>query len=326
MGGNIRPDPPVFFLMGPTATGKTQLTVELAEWFPVDVISVDAGQIYRGMDIGTAKPSSDILERVPHRLIDICSPWARYSAGQFRRDALVEIKRSMQLGRIPLLVGGTAFYFRALESGLSRLPERSEKISQELSAEAAANGWSSLYDKLREIDAESAHQISPNDHQRIIRLLEMYHLSGLPPSQIRRHHPAEPPAFRIIKLAIARSDRDVHHEQIRQRFFQMLDRGFLAEAERLFRSKPFDASLPAMRCVGYQQAYRYFAGQIDHQQMVQEVIRDTRGIAKRQLTWIRNQAGVIWSMYRSALPTVALVRLMNAMLASDDCGVTSSDF
>ncbi len=317
MGSRSQSIPLAFFLMGPTAAGKTQIAVEIAERFPVDVISVDSGQVYKGMDIGTAKPTQDIIERVPHKLIDICSPWQSYSAGQFRRDALIEIEKSVDNGRIPLLAGGTSFYFRALEHGLSDLPQRSEEISQSLMAEADEEGWRHLYERLMAIDPESAREISPNDSQRILRLLELYRSAGESPSQIRQSHPAEPFPYRIVKIAVVRPDREEQNRLIRQRFNKMLEEGFLEEAEGLYKSNQFDLSLPSMRCVGYQQAFRFLMGQCDYEEMVEDAVRETCGIAKRQLTWIRNQAGVIWMIYGKKAPVDNIVKIMSSVLSTD---------
>ncbi len=312
MGDYRQANLPVFFLMGPTASGKTQLAVELATRLPVDVLSVDAGQVYRGMDIGTAKPTPEILARVPHRLIDICTPWEHYSAGQFRRDALVEINSSIKRGRIPLLVGGTSFYFHTLETGLSVLPPRSETVSQRLKTEAEAKGWSHLYKKLLEVDEYSARQISPNDRQRLLRLLEIYLITGQRPSIVKQQSSTENLPYKIIKIAVAVADREGHNDGIQQRFGEMLERGFLQEAEALYQADQFDQSLPAMRCVGYQQAWQYFEGQINYEQMVQDSIRETVKIAKRQLTWVRNQGGVIWSIFQNGIPIADVTKVIAA--------------
>ncbi len=309
--------PPVIFLMGPTATGKTELAMQLAARFPVDVISVDAGQVYREMNIGTAKPSRAVLQRVPHKLIDILSPWERYSAGRFRNDALVEIKLSLGCGRVPLLVGGTSFYFWALEEGLSDLPPRSDEISQALLEEAEAHGWPHLHQKLMKLDAVAAQQVSPNDSQRILRLLEVCVSQGRPASEIKHSNTAEPLPYQLVKLAVARADRNLQNQVIKQRFLAMLDAGLMAEAQRLYCSTEFDPSLPSMRSVGYQQAWQYFRGELNYEQMVTEAIRETCSIAKRQLTWIRNQAGVIWNVYGDHSSASRMAQLFNSILQND---------
>lgn len=301
--------------MGPTAAGKTALAVEIASRFPADIISVDAGQVYRGMDIGTAKPSQEVLENVPHKLIDICSPWERYSAGQFRRDALSAIDQAIDAGRIPLLVGGTSFYFKALEEGLSDLPSHTQDIGQALIEEAETSGWSHMYMKLKEIDPESARQVSPNDTQRILRLLEIYAAEGKPPSEIKQDRFAEPLPFGVVKLAVVRADRALQNQMIKQRFLEMLECGLLQEAEEFYESPQFDTTLPSMRCVGYQQVWAYFSGNLDYQSMVDTAIHETCGIAKRQLTWIRNQAGVIWTMVGDTSPIDNVSRVMHSILS-----------
>lgn len=302
--------------MGPTAAGKTELAVEIAVRFPVDIISVDAGQVYQGMDIGTAKPSEATLQDTPHKLVDICSPWTRYSAGQFRRDALDAIEQTFNSGRIPLLVGGSSFYFRALEMGLSDLPAHTEKIGQALIEEAEADGWPHMFNKLTEIDPKSARQISPNDTQRILRLLEIHAAEKKPPSEAKLTRLAEPLPFGVVKLALVRADRDTQNHMISRRFHAMLERGLLQEADRLFRSPQFDATLPSMRCVGYQQIWEYLSGKISCQSMIESAIRETCGIAKRQLTWIRNQAGVIWATADDASPADSATRLVRSLLSS----------
>ena len=280
--------------MGPTAVGKTALAVELASRLPVEVISVDAAQVYRGMDIGTSKPTADILDCVPHRLIDICSPWERYSAGRFRTDALSEIYNILQSGRVPLLVGGTMFYFKALADGLSELPPASKQIADELERVAIQKGWSHLHKELAMIDPDAAERISPNDAQRIQRLLQIYRIRDVPPSQIMYNNRPGPLPFQILKVALVRSDRRCLRKQIRHRFHDMLDRGFMREAETLFNSPKFDHSLPAMRCVGYRQAWQYLDGQISRDEMVDITVTATCNLAKRQLTWIRSTSDVMW--------------------------------
>ena len=302
--------------MGPTATGKTELALEIASRFPVDIISVDAGQVYRGMDIGTAKPSRAVLQSVPHKLVDICSPWERYSAGQFRRDALDAIEQTTNTGRIPFLVGGTSFYFRALELGLSDLPSHTDNIGHALIEEAEASGWPHMSRKLMKIDPKAAKEISPNDTQRILRLLEIYAAEMKPPSEIKQTRLAEPLPFGRVKLAVVRADRDLQNCTIKRRFHKMLDCGLIQEAEQLFESPQFDTSLPSMRCVGYQQIWDYLAGKANYQSMVDRAIQETCGIAKRQLTWIRNQAGVIWTIVGDTSPADSVSRLMHSVLSN----------
>ena len=305
---------PVVFVLGPTAAGKTSLAVELASQFPFEVISVDAAQVYRGMNIGTAKPSARVLERVPHRLIDICDPWERYSAGRFRSDALKEIRRIFLSGRIPLLVGGAMFYFRALERGLSDLPVSSKAFSTQLRQRAAVEGWPTLHQELMSIDPKSGRKVSPNDSQRIGRLLEMYYSAGRVPSRMMQDNGAKPFPFKIVKIAIVRSDRQSQKAVIEQRFHEMLDQGFVQEAEKLFTSSQFDITLPAMRSVGYKQIWQYLLDNVGYEEMVESAVRATCGVAKRQLTWIRNSSGVIWTVGDSSKSKDRVHRLLECIL------------
>ncbi len=287
--------PQVVFLIGPTAAGKTEIAMDVAKKFPVDIISVDAAQVYRGMDIGTAKPPPDVLADTPHKLIDICEPWERYSAGRFRKDALHEMQVTIENGRIPLLVGGTMFYFKILESGLSNLPQREDAVRAQLLKQAEKFGWPYLHAMLKRIDPQSASKVSVNDRHRIQRLLEVYMIEKHSPSAVMQIRPANPLAYPIVKIAVVCGGRDKLRSAIELRFRTMLENGFLVEAERHYCSPKFDESLPAMRLVGYKQAWRYFDGSIGYDQMVKSSIQATSEIAKRQLTWIRNTAGVIWT-------------------------------
>ena len=276
--------------MGPTAVGKTALAVDLATRLPADIISVDAAQVYRGMDIGTSKPDSAVLKSVPHRLLDICEPWERYSAGRFRTDAINEIGQILQNDRIPLLVGGTMFYFKSLAEGLSDLPGASKQIENELDQMADEKGWSYLYEELQRIDPESAQSISSNDAQRIQRLLLIFRLSGVRPSEIMRSNHPTPLPFDVIKIALINSDRRNLKVTIEDRFRKMLEQGLLQEAEQLYRSPKFDRTLPAMRCVGYRQVWDYLDGQSKLNDLIAKAVVATTGLAKRQMTWIRNTA------------------------------------
>jgi tRNA dimethylallyltransferase len=282
--------PPAIFLMGPTAAGKTALALALHERFPVDVISVDAAQVYRGLDIGTAKPSAEEQVRVPHRLIDIRDPAEPYSAAQFCEDARREMDEITARGRIPLLVGGTMFYFKALEYGLSVLPPADEDLRAELTAEAAARGWPALHAHLREVDPAAAERIHPNDAQRVQRALEI---------ALRRDEGAAAPLqpslpYTAIKLALAPEERRVLHERIAARFHTMLERGLLSEAEGLYRRGDLNLKLPAMRIVGYRQAWDYLSGIINYNVFVDRGIAATRQLAKRQYTWLRSYPDIEW--------------------------------
>lgn len=272
--------------MGPTASGKTALATALHARLPVDIVSVDASQVYRGMDIGTAKPSPAELLRVPHRLIDIRDPAQAYSAAEFCVDARREIGAIHAAGRLPLLVGGTMFYFRALEQGLSALPSANPSIRTRLSREAEQEGWPALHARLARQDPASAARIKPTDAQRIQRALEVVELTGLPVSQIPPEA-ARLPIYRFIKMAIYPAERHILHQQIAQRYQAMLDAGLVAEVKRLMQRADLTPDLPSMRTVGYRQVIAYLNGALSYQEMVEKGIIATRQLAKRQLTWLR---------------------------------------
>lgn len=280
--------PPAVCLMGPTASGKTELAVALVERLPLDIISVDSVMVYRGMDIGSAKPDPEILVRAPHRLIDIRDPAKAYSAAQFRKDALREMAAISAAGRIPLLVGGTMLYFRALLSGLSTLPSANAEIRTRLEAEAEVAGWENLHRRLAKVDMVAAARIHPNDPQRIQRALEVYELTGIPLSQLQRQQQVDQPLpYRIIKLAVAPADRSVLHQRIAARFEQMLRSGLIEEVEGLRGRGDLHLDLPALRAVGYRQVWEFLEGDINHTEMVERGIIATRQLAKRQFTWLR---------------------------------------
>lgn len=289
--------PPVIFLMGPTAAGKTALAFALHAQFPVDVISVDAAQVYRGLNIGTAKPTAAELARVPHRLIDIRDPTEIYSAALFRNDALREIEKIVGQNRIPLLVGGTMFYFRALERGLAALPAADPAIRTALAAEAAQHGWPALHARLALRDAQSAARIDPHDAQRIQRALEIIESSGETPSSIKQRaevvNPIQFP-YRAIKIALTPQDRKILHARIAERFNKMLEAGFIAEVELLFRRGDLTLELPSIRTVGYRQVWRYLEGALNYNEMQARSVYATRQLAKRQLTWLRSDTAVKW--------------------------------
>lgn len=277
--------PPVLCLMGPTAAGKTALALELRTRLPVELVSVDAAQVYRGMDIGTAKPSLEERARAPHRLIDIRDPADIYSAAQFRADALREIADITASGRVPLLVGGTMFYFRALESGLSALPSADPGLRQRLAAEAAVLGWPALHARLAGYDPASAARIGPQDAQRVQRALEIVELTGRTRGELGSA--VEPPGYRFIKLVLWPTDRAALHRRIAERYQLMLNQGLIAEVEVLYRRGDLAPALPSVRTVGYRQAWAYLSGALNYQEMVEKSIIATRQLAKRQLTWLR---------------------------------------
>lgn len=273
-------------LMGPTAAGKTDITLRLAEQLPVDVISVDSALVYRGMDIGTAKPDAATLQRVPHRLVDIRDPEDAYSAGQFVRDARAEIEHSLDAGRLPLLVGGTMMYFRALTRGLAELPCGDAALRAEIDADAAQRGWPALHEELARIDPRSAARIAPADSQRIQRAIEVFRSSGRTLSDWQEQTAVpENPVF--LKLALVPSRRDVLHERIAQRLDSMMKNGFVDEVRMLRTRKGVTAESASMRAVGYRQIWSFLDGACDLEDAHKRALYATRQLAKRQLTWLR---------------------------------------
>ncbi len=280
----------VIFLLGPTAVGKTRLAVELVQRLPLEIISVDSAMVYRGMDIGTGKPGPEVLARAPHRLIDILDPEESYSAGRFQLDAHREIADIRARGRIPLLVGGTGLYFRALRAGLSPLPPANRGVRERLNAEASRYGWEHLHARLAAADPTSAARIHPNDPQRVQRALEVLELSGRPLSEHFAHGDAPPGLGACVyTVALVPSHRDALHERIGRRFADMLDRGLVGEVQALRARPGVHAELPAMRAVGYRQVWEYLEGATDRRTMERRAVSATRQLAKRQLTWLRGE-------------------------------------
>jgi len=273
--------------MGPTASGKTALAVALAQRFPVELISVDSALVYRDMNIGTAKPEAEILARAPHHLIDIIDPTESYSAATFRREALALMTDITARGRVPLLVGGTMLYFRALRFGLSELPPADAEIRAEIEQQAAQIGWPALHAELAKVDAITAARLAPNDSQRINRALEIFRLSGTPMSQLIAAQETTELPFQLTNIALITSDRSVLHQRIAIRFKQMLANGLLDEVKSLQAKYDLNRDLPSMRCVGYRQAWEYLAGEISEAELLEKGIAATRQLAKRQLTWLR---------------------------------------
>ncbi len=288
--------PPAIFLMGPTASGKTDLAIELARVLPCEIISVDSALLYRGMDIGTAKPSRELLAEFPHRLIDIRDPLEAYSAAEFRSDALTAMGEITAAGRIPLLVGGTMLYYRALLDGLAAMPSADPGVRAELEARAEAEGLAALHAELAQVDPESAARIHPNDPQRLVRALEVYRVSGQSMSEHRRlqAEAREALPYRVAQLAIAPAERSVLHERIALRFRLMLQQGFLDEVAALRARGDLHAGLPSIRSVGYRQAWEYFDGKFGKEELVERGIIATRQLAKRQFTWLRSWDDVHW--------------------------------
>ena len=279
--------PPAIFLMGPTASGKTALAVSLVERFPLEIISVDSALVYRGMDIGTAKPDAATLARAPHRLLDIRDPTDAYSAAAFRDDARALMADIVARGRVPLLVGGTMLYFRALLQGLDDLPRADAALRKQLEAEAAARGWPAMHAELAGVDPAAAARLAPNDSQRIGRALEIFRLSGKPMSALLDRTQAGLP-YRVLQLALIPSDRAVLHRRIADRFDAMLAGGLLDEVKALRQAFALTPNLPPMRAVGYRQAWAHLDGDISLDELRETGIAATRQLAKRQLTWLRS--------------------------------------
>ncbi|UAN57938.1 tRNA (adenosine(37)-N6)-dimethylallyltransferase MiaA [Serratia sp. JSRIV004] len=289
----MNPRPPAIFIMGPTASGKTALAMALRERLPVELISVDSALIYRGMDIGTAKPSAEELAQAPHRLIDIRDPAQAYSAADFRADALREMADITAAGRIPLLVGGTMLYFKALLEGLSPLPSADPAVREQIEQQAAELGWEALHRQLQAIDPVAALRIHPNDPQRLSRALEVFLISGKTLTELTKISGESLP-YHVHQFAIAPVSRELLHQRIELRFNQMLAAGFEAEARALFARGDLHTDLPSIRCVGYRQMWSYFSGEISYDEMVFRGICATRQLAKRQMTWLRGWESVRW--------------------------------
>lgn len=285
---------PVIFLMGPTASGKTALAVELVRSMPIDIISVDSAMVYRGMDIGTAKPGPDILAVAPHRLIDICEPEQVYSAGQFCVDARHQISVIHAEGRIPLLVGGTGLYFRSLQYGFSEMPAADPEVRARIEAEAEAVGWGVMHERLAAVDPVAAARIHQNDPQRIQRALEIYELTGKPISTLHEQGRTQALVNPVIKLIVAPALRTDLGEHIRGRFMTMLEQGLVEEVERLRARPGLTASSTAMRLVGYRQVWSYLDGEYDYNTMIDKGIYATTQLAKRQMTWLRREHNAHW--------------------------------
>lgn len=284
----------IFCLMGPTASGKTQLAVQLVQHFPMEIISVDSAMVYREMNIGTAKPDAETLKIAPHRLIDIRDPAEPYSAAQFCEDAVREIKDIFAKGKIPLLVGGTMLYFRALQEGLSELPSADPLIRAKLNKEAEQSGWPALHERLAKIDPVAAKRIHSNDSQRIQRALEVYEISGKSLTLWQQEKPSLLENFDIINFAVAPLDRAILHERIALRFKQMLKEGLIEEVKRLFERGDLNLQMPSMRSVGYRQVWEYLLGNLTYEEMQEKGVVATRQLAKRQLTWLRSWPNLTW--------------------------------
>lgn len=291
--GNL---PPVIFLMGPTASGKTDLAMALSDTFPSDIISVDSTLVYRGMDIGTAKPTEKELAQYPHGLVDICDPAEPYSAADFCQDAELAIARSVASGRIPILVGGTMMYFKALLDGLAKMPESIPSVRDAITCEAEELGWPAMHKQLQDIDPIYAEQLHPNHSQRISRALEVYRISGKTMTQHRaEQHSRDNESdrlftnrYNVLQFALLPEDRSLLHRRIEKRFSLMLEQGLITEVEGLRERENLHLDLPSMRAVGYRQVWQYLNGDYNYATMVDKGVAATRQLAKRQLTWLRS--------------------------------------
>jgi tRNA dimethylallyltransferase len=290
--------------MGPTAAGKTDLAIELTKVLPCELISVDSALVYRGMDIGTAKPSKALLDAYPHRLIDILDPSQSYSAADFRTNALQAMAEITARGKIPLLVGGTMLYFKALLEGLADMPAADAEVRAQIEAQAASQGWQALHDELASIDPVSAARIHPNDPQRLVRALEVFRVSGMSMTAHREQQSAQSAQasasgrhqlpYTVANLAIAPTDRKVLHDRIAVRFRQMLDEGFVEEVVALRSRGDLHSNLPSIRAVGYRQVWDHLDGRLTRDEMQERGIIATRQLAKRQFTWLRSWQDLHW--------------------------------
>lgn len=281
-------------LMGPTGSGKSAVAIRLAELLPLEIVSVDSALVYRGMDIGTAKPDHQLRARIPHHLIDIRDPAASYSAGDFARDAHLAMQDIWRRGRQPLLVGGTMLYFHALSAGIAPLPQADLKVRAAIDAHAAQVGWAAVHRELAQVDPEAAARIHCNDPQRIQRALEVYRLTGFPITKLQQQRVSAFADIKVMEFAIGPLERARLHTNIELRFKAMLDAGFLAEVKKLYERGDLSAEHPSMRAVGYRQVWRHLAGQCALDRATEEAIAATRQLAKRQLTWLRRRPDAQW--------------------------------
>ncbi len=286
--------PPVFFIMGPTGVGKTACAVALAQRFPIEVISVDSAQVYRGLDVGTAKPDPYVRQRCPHHLLDLIEPREAYSAARFRHDALAVIDELHKRARVPLLVGGTGLYFRTLERGIASLPKPDARVRTALAADCDRLGSVALHTRLAHLDPVSAARIHPRDPQRIMRALEVFQTSGRRLSEAHAAGRVGPLKYPLVKWVLAPSDRGHLRATLARRFHDMLRCGLVNEVRYLWQRDDLELRMPALRAVGYQQIWRYLDGEIDRDAMISTAIIATQQLAKRQLTWLRGEQGAHW--------------------------------
>lgn len=288
--------PPAIFLMGPTAAGKTDLAMRLTEELPCDIISVDSALIYKGMDIGTAKPNAQMLKKYPHRLVDIRDPSESYSVAEFREDALREMAEITAQGRIPLLVGGTMMYYNALLKGLASLPEANQEVRQQLLEKGEREGWPALHALLEKIDPVSAKRLAPNDSQRLQRALEVHQLTGRTLTELWAEQQQQKLPYNIVNLAVMPEERKTLHERIALRFKMMMEEGFVDEVRALYERGDLNPQMPSVRCVGYRQVWSHLENEWDYPTMMDKGIVATRQLAKRQITWLRSWENLHWLM------------------------------
>ena len=286
--------PPAILLMGPTASGKTDLAMALCDVLPCELISVDSALVYRGLDIGSAKPEPELLARYPHALIDICDPSEAYSAAQFREDALREMQRITAAGRIPLLVGGTMLYYKALVEGLAEMPEADEAVRASIAELADREGWPAVHAELAGVDPEIAAAIHPNHSQRLSRALEVYRISGVTMTEWRRRQQAQHLPWRVFQFAIAPLERRTLHERIKTRLELMMAAGFLDEVRALVTRGDLHDGLPAVRAVGYRQLWQHLHGELSYDEALERALIASRQLAKRQMTWLRAWPDLCW--------------------------------
>jgi len=302
--------------MGPTASGKTGLAVELVQQYPFQIVNVDSAQIYQHMDIGTGKPTQEILEIAPHRLIDVVDPVETYSASQFRTDVLTEIEDIVEQGDTPLLVGGTMLYFRVLRDGLADMPHANPEIRAEIEALAQSQGWAAVHRQLAEVDPESADRIHPNDPQRLQRALEVFRVSGRTMTSLHAEMQMNQQAELPVNLhffAIQPGDRSLLHSQIESRFRTMLTDGLVEEVQSLYAREDLHSQLPSMKSVGYRQVWQYLQGELDYDDMVEKSIIATRQLAKRQITWLRSWQNLQSLSDSSAQSVNSILKYMNSI-------------
>jgi tRNA dimethylallyltransferase len=307
-------------LMGPTGTGKTDAALALVDWLPLEIVSVDSALVYRGLDVGSAKPPREVLARVPHHLVDVADPAQPYSAGDFLRDATAAMHAIHARGRVPLLVGGTMLYFRALQAGLADLPAADADVRREIDARARAIGWPAVHAELAAVDPGAAARIRPNDAQRIQRALEVFRLTGTPLSRLQKQDLRGAPGAEYLKLVLAPARRADLDTRLAARFDAMMERGLLAEVRRLHARGDLHRDLPALRAVGYRQLWEHLAGECDLDTARRNAIHATRRLAKRQLTWLRTEPGAEWLEPFAPETLETLVRRVKDWLSSRGWG------